>query len=113
MWKIGLVISVMVIGCAQKPLVEQSYAPSGQVSYSTTCSTRAIFGAAIEASWSDCYSVAGRQCGSRGFSIIDRTENEGFTVYKGSGAATRTRAMVFTCNDTRGGANRETVTATA
>ncbi|HVZ36442.1 MAG TPA: hypothetical protein VG963_28630 [Polyangiaceae bacterium] len=82
---------LMLAGCATRT---ETYLPDGTKGYTLNCS-----GAAL--TWNACLERAGKTCGSRGYEILDRREENGASVggsqFGVFGGTTVTRTMVVKC----------------
>ncbi len=77
------IIAIFVLALAACTTVHQSYAPDGKVAYTINCSE--------PLKWDSCFAKAGNICGSKGYDILERSDNQ-FSAggeQKAWGAATR------------------------
>jgi hypothetical protein len=84
-------IILFIEGCAT---ASKTYLPSGEEGYSVTCSGTAL-------TWGNCYQKAGELCGSRGYDVISRSDDQGAAVvanqYGLYGGSTIQRNMLIKC----------------
>jgi len=91
--KLAIVILVtsLLAGCATS---SKTYTADGRVGHSINCSGTAR-------SWGMCEEKAGELCGTRGYSILSKHEDSGFTAKIGNGHAfagsTISRSMLIAC----------------
>lgn len=88
---ICLVFILFLSGCAT---VTKTYTSNGEPGYSLNCSGSAR-------GWDNCFSAAGDLCGSRGYKIIDRTNEEimnaQLTSYGFFASKSSERTMLISC----------------
>lgn len=84
-------------GCATKEI----YLPDGQKGHSISCNSQGQFGGLVD--WSTCYQHASNLCGARGYTVLQRSDQQGFSAsvsqYSGYAGTTTDRMMVIKCND--------------
>lgn len=79
-------------GCAT---ASKTYLPSGEQGYSITCSGSAL-------TWGHCFEKAGELCGAKGYTVINKSDEQGAVVGGGQygvyGGSTFQRNMLIRCN---------------
>ena len=85
--------SIALVGCAT---VHESFSADGKKAYALNCSGTAR-------GWDKCLTSAGKQCGERGYTILERSGEE---MIAGGGSATSwgvtkttERTMLISCKD--------------
>lgn len=86
-----LMFSLIILGCATS---KKTYTPSGNEGYSINCG-----GAALN--WGMCYEKAGKICGKKGYTIIEKSGDKG-TIVSGNmyglyGGTVLNRTMIIEC----------------
>ena len=83
--------SVLIASCTT---ATQTYTPSGRLGYSIACSGN-------YQSWSDCYTAAGRKCGTSGYKIVEKIGDTGgvatASIYSASAQVLVSRTLVVEC----------------
>lgn len=64
-------LSIFLLGCSSSPKVNESYGPSGKVSYEISCNN-------MSGSLSPCYQKAGDICEEAGYRVISKHMNAPF-----------------------------------
>lgn len=91
--RIFLIGIFLISGCAT---ANEVYTPDGQKGYSINCSGKAL-------TWGMCYEKAGELCGTRGYEIIFKSDEQGASVVANQfglyGGSTASRSMIIKCKD--------------
>jgi hypothetical protein len=82
---------ILLTSCAT---VNKTYTQSGEEAYSLNCSGTAR-------GWDKCYKAAGDLCGTKGYTILDRTSEDTmhaqFNSYGFSASKSNERSMLIAC----------------
>lgn len=99
-------VALCLSGCVT---AEPTYTADGKKGHVLSC-TPALSGgiiggiAAASTNWGTCYQKAGELCGERGFVVLERSDERGFsatvTQYGGGANTTANRSMVIQCKST-------------
>ena len=86
-----ILVTLLLAGCATS---SKTYTADGRVGHSINCSGTAL-------NWGMCEQKAGELCGTRGYSILSKTGDNGFIATMGSSSAfagsTISRSMLIAC----------------
>lgn len=87
----SLPLCLLLLSCATST---KTYLASGAEGHSINCSGTAL-------SWGNCYTKAGEICGSRGYDVVNKSDERGSAVvanqYGLYGGSTMTRSMLIKC----------------
>jgi hypothetical protein len=86
-----LLVAIMGAGCATS---RETYIADGRVGYSINC-----FGTALN--WGNCLEKAGDICGERGYTVLEKSSDQGSVVTSGQlglyGGSVMNRSMIVQC----------------
>ena len=86
-----IALLLLITGCATS---KRMYMPDGKVGYNITCSGSAL-------NWGLCYEKAGKICGKKGYTIIEKSGDKGAIVsgnqYGLYGGSIINRNMLIVC----------------
>src|SRR5512145_999187 len=100
---LAAVVAGLIAGCVSS---NESYMADGQKGHVINCTpgwTGGIVGAVAQAqtSWGTCYEKAGELCGARGYIVLTKSDEPGFTVqasqYGGFANTTNQRVLIVRC----------------
>lgn len=90
----NLTLTLLCLLLASCASVSKTYTASGEQAYSLNCSGTAR-------GWDKCFKAAGDLCGSRGYTILDRSSEDTmhaqFNSYGFSASKSNERSMLITC----------------
>jgi hypothetical protein len=93
MWQLAVVLMVSIVGasCATS---RETYTADGQVGHSITCSGTAL-------NWGNCSEKAGDICGEKGYTVLEKSGDQGSVVTAGQfglyGGSVMNRNMIVQC----------------
>jgi len=93
-----IVLAVLLLaGCAAPS--QPIYTQDGRMGHSINCPSVSI----VQMNWSHCLAKAGEICGARGYDIISKVGEEGFSAsygrYGGGAETTHMRSLVVACKN--------------
>ena len=94
-----LLFAVFAAGCVSS---SETFTSDGRKGHLISCpSTTGLVGAMT--SWGTCFQRAGDICGTKGYTVLQRSDEAGFAAavnqYGGYAGTTTNRAMIVRCND--------------
>jgi hypothetical protein len=91
-------IALIFGGCVSS---QETFTPSGQKGHVISCPSQGAFGNMTH--WGTCFQRAGEICGARGYTVLTRSDEPGFSAavgqYGGYAGTTTNRMMIVQCND--------------
>jgi hypothetical protein len=102
---LGAVVAALFAGCVSSQETFMADGGKGHVISCTPAWTGGLVGAVANSStsWGSCFQKAGDICGARGYTVLVRSDEPGFTVmanqYGGFANTTNNRMMIVRCNE--------------
>jgi hypothetical protein len=96
----AVLLCLLLGGCATAVGSQPIMTSSGARGFAIRCNSVGAIGNAL-VSWGDCYRQAGEICGTRGYTVLQRSDEAGYTAsvgqYGGAAASARGRSMTIQC----------------
>jgi len=92
------ILSLILTGCVSS---SETFTQDGTKGHVISCpSTGGVLGAMTN--WGTCFQKAGEICGASGYTVLQRSDEPGFTMavgqYGGGASSTANRMMIVRCN---------------
>ena len=96
---IVLGIAVTVAGCVTS---KETYMPSGKKGHVISCPSGGGLVGKMK-NWGTCYQKAGEICGAKGYAVLTKSDEQGFSAianeYGAQAGTTNNRMMIIQCNE--------------
>jgi len=94
-----LFFAAFAAGCVSS---NETYTADGRKGHVISCPSQGAITGALT-NWGTCFQRAGEICGTKGYAVLQRSDEPGFTAtvnqYGGYAGTTTNRMMIVRCND--------------
>lgn len=106
MRRLILLCAVIMPGCVSS---SETYTADGRKGHVISCPSQGALTGALT-NWGTCFQRAGEICGTRGYAVLQRSDEPGFSAavnqYGGYAGTTTNRMMIVRCNDSEAQARK-------